>query len=182
MECGALQASASKAALLVGHRRSRLVSDPARADATATAAGRATGDLLDDADVLASEQVLTRQDGRVSFFHEAFFDYAFARRWIAREETLVAFLLAGEQELFRRAQVRQVLVHLHAEQPERFVAEVEALLAEPGVRFHVKEVVLALLRALQNPSRAEWHLVERRFSAGSKISDRLWLTVRTTPV
>jgi hypothetical protein len=139
------------------------------------------GDLLDDADVLASEQVLIRQDGRISFFHEAFFDYAFARRWIAREETLVAFLLAGEQELFRRAQVRQVLVHLHAEQPDRFVTEVEGLLAERNVRFHVKEVVLALLRALQSPSQAEWHLLKRQIDAASELSDRLWLTVRTTP-
>ena len=139
------------------------------------------GDLLDDADVLASEQVLICQDGRISFFHEAFFDYAFARRWIAREETLVAFLLAGEQELFRRAQVRHVLVHLHAEQPDRFVTEVEGLLAEHGVRFHVKEVVLALLRALQSPSQAEWHLIKRQIDAASELSDRLWLTVRTTP-
>ncbi len=140
-----------------------------------------TGDLLDDADVLASEQVLVRQDDRVSFFHEAFFDYAFARRWILREETLVVFLLGGEQELFRRAQVRQVLVHLHAEQPERFVVEVEALLVEEGIRFHVKEVVLALLRALQSPSRAEWQIIERQFAADSEISDRLWFVVRTTP-
>jgi hypothetical protein len=138
-------------------------------------------DLLDDADVLASEQVLIRQDGRVSFFHEAFFDYAFARRWITHEESLVAFLLAGEQELFRRAQVRQVLVHLHAEQPDRFETEVESLLAEQGIRFHVKEVVLALLRALSRPSHREWQVLERQIAAGSEISNRLWFIVRTTP-
>ena len=118
--------------------------------------------LLADAEVLASEHVLVRQDGRVSFFHEAFFDYAFARRWMAREETLVEFLLEGEQELFRRAQVRQVLVHLRADQPERFVAEVEALLADHAIRFHIKEVVLALLRALEAPTPAEWQLIERQ--------------------
>jgi hypothetical protein len=139
------------------------------------------GDLLDDADVLASEQVVIRQDGRVSFFHETFFDYAFARRWIAREESLVAFLYAGEQELFRRAQVRQELVHLHAEQPDRFVAEVEALLADDGIRFHIKEVVLALLRTLQAPSQAEWQIIEGQIAAGSEISDRLWFAVRTPP-
>ena len=136
-------------------------------------------ELLDDADVLASENVLVRQDRRISFFHEAFFDYAFARGWLAREETLVAFLLAGEQELFRRAQVRQVLVHLHAEDPDRFVAEVEELLADPGVRFHIVEVVLALLRAIEAPSHAEWELVERRINESPAFVERLWNMLRT---
>jgi hypothetical protein len=136
-------------------------------------------DLLDDADVLASEHVLVRQDQRISFFHEAFFDYAFARGWLARDEPLVAFLLSGEQELFRRAQVRQVLVHLHAEDPERFIVEVEALLADPGIRFHINEVVLALLRAIEQPSHAEWELVERRINDGSPFVERLWSMLRT---
>ena len=96
--------------------------------------------------------MLIRQGSRISFFHEAFFDYAFARRWVGREETLVAFLLAGEQELFRRAQVRQVLVHsCTAKPPERYVAEVEALLIEPSIRFHIKEVVLALAAGQGDP-------------------------------
>jgi hypothetical protein len=118
-------------------------------------------DLLDDADVLASEQVLIREGQQIAFFHETFFDYAFARRWTRRGQTLVQFLLAGEQELFRRAQVRQILTYLREESPERFVSEMEALLTEPRVRFHVKEVALALLGALQAPTTAEWQMVER---------------------
>ena len=55
------------------------------------------GDLLDDADVLASEHVVISEGGSVAFFHEAFFDYAFARRWIVRGESVAEFLRSGER-------------------------------------------------------------------------------------
>ncbi|MFN2466508.1 MAG: hypothetical protein ABR521_00015 [Gaiellaceae bacterium] len=136
-------------------------------------------DLQRDADVMASEHVLVRGDARLRFFHEAFFDYAFARSWLVRNQTLVAFLQSGEQELFRRAQVRQVLIHLRSDEPDRFVAEVEELLSEPSIRFHIKEVLVALMRAIEDPTAAEWQLIERLIAAAPKFVERLWAVLRT---
>jgi len=133
-----------------------------------------------DARVLESEHVLVQRTEGYSFFHEAFFDYAFARRWLARDQSLVAFLLEGDQELFRRAQVRQVLIHLRADQPQRFVAEVEGLLGDHAIRFHIKEVVLALLRAMEDPTQAEWQLVERVLEAEPDFADRIYQMLRTS--
>jgi acyl-CoA thioesterase FadM len=137
--------------------------------------------LLEDADVLASEHVLVRVDHKINFFHEAFFDYAFARLWIVRGESLVEFLRAGEQELFRRAQVRQVLTHLRDDDPERFIQEIRELLDEKKIRFHIKEVVLAILRALPDPTQAEWQLVSQELTVGHAFAPRLWTGLRTGP-
>jgi hypothetical protein len=140
------------------------------------------GDLSDDAELLASEHVLIRDGQRYAFFHETFFDYAFARRWARRGQSLVAFLLSSEQELFRRSQVRQILTYIREENPERFVNEIEALLTEPGVRYHIKHVALALLRALDAPTVAEWQMMERLLARDDvPFTDQLWLTVRTLP-
>ncbi len=138
-----------------------------------------SGDLLADADVLASEHVLVRDANRIAFFHEAFFDYAFARRWIRRGESLVQFLAASEQELFRRSQVRQVLNHLRDEDPGRFTAEFVELLRSDDVRFHVKDVVLRLLGALPDPSHEDWLAVSELLSAGLSFEDRLWGALRS---
>ena len=88
------------------------------------------GDLIEDANVLVSEHVLARDGDRIAFFHETFFDYAFARQWVSRAESLVDFLLRDEQELFRRAQVRQILQHLYEREPDRFRVEAEAVLTQ----------------------------------------------------
>lgn len=138
-----------------------------------------SADLADDADLLASEHVLVRVGQQLAFFHETFFDYAFARRWTQRGESLVQFLLAGEQELFRRSQVRQILTYIREEDASRFVVEMEALLAEPRVRFHVKHVALALLRALEAPTTAEWQMVERLLAAELPYAEHIWRMLRT---
>lgn len=138
--------------------------------------------LLGDANVLASEHILTYtpNNREIGFFHESFFDYAFSRVWIERGETLVALLVNGEQELFRRGQVRQVLTHLREQDPERFVEETEALIANTSIRFHVKDVALAVLRSLPNPTTAEWEMVERLLEARSQFEDKLWSVLRTS--
>ncbi|MBQ1089658.1 hypothetical protein [Streptomyces sp. B93] len=138
-------------------------------------------DLSNHADVLVSEHVLVQEGRKIWFFHESFFDYAFARRWTRRGQTLVEFLLDGEQELFRRAQVRQILTYLREEEPERFVNEMEALLSEAGVRFHVKDVALGVLRSLEMPTTAEWFMVERLLGKDLSFLGRIWLTLRTCP-
>ncbi|MGQ7753632.1 hypothetical protein ACUN29_35000 [Streptomyces sp. WC2508] len=120
-----------------------------------------TDDLAASRKVLESEHVFVRDGRQLAFFHESFFDYAFAREWLRREESLVAFLTGGEQELFRRGQLRQVLDHLRDLDPERFVEEVEALLTSPAVRYHLKHLTLAVLRGLDAPTAIEWGVVAR---------------------
>ncbi|WP_229403188.1 hypothetical protein [Micromonospora okii] len=138
-------------------------------------------DLTVDAGVLVSEHVLVRDGQRIAFFHEAFFGYVFTRAWISQRQSIVEFLLAGEQELFRRSQVRQILSHLRASEPERFVEEVEGLLMNEQVRFHIKEVVLGIVRSLSEPSSADWDMMNRVLDANPPFESRMWLSLRTLP-
>ena len=109
---------------------------------------------------LASEGVLTF-DGRLyGFGHESFFDYCFARVFAGREEPLVAFLKESEQHLFRRAQVRQVLAYLREANPARYIKELRNLLADNGIRPHLKDLAFALLAEVQNPTDDEWAVWE----------------------
>lgn len=137
-----------------------------------------TDDLGPDADVLASEHVLVRDGTQLAFFHEAFFDYAFARGWVADAQDLRGWLLAGEQELFRRAQVRQILVHLHGQDPERFRRDVRACLADDAIRFHIKDVVLGVLGSLTDPSSEDWRFVSDLRESDSRYAERLWAVLR----
>ncbi|MBL1085912.1 ATP-binding protein [Streptomyces actinomycinicus] len=138
-----------------------------------------TDDLAATGDVLVSEHVCVLDGRQLAFFHESFFDYAFARDWLRRDESLVAFLTGGEQELFRRGQVRQVLDHLRDLDPQRFTAEVEALLTSPGIRYHLKDVTMAVLRGLEAPTAAEWDAVVRVLDTRPAFQDQLVNAVST---
>ena len=83
-------------------------------DMNARASLQAPVELVDEweADRVAmqSASVLLEDKGQLAFFHETFFDYVFARRFVAKRRT-VRDLLATDQLLFRRAQVRQLLAY-----------------------------------------------------------------------
>lgn len=137
------------------------------------------GDLIEDANVLVSERVLVRDSDRIAFFHEAFFDYTFARQWVSRDESLVEFLLRDEQELFRRAQIRQILQHLRDRSGDRFRDEVEAVLTSGDVRFHIKEAALAVFSNVPQPTAEDSALVLRVAAAATPRAEaRLWQQLR----
>ncbi len=112
------------------------------------------------AELMTSEHILVSDGHQYSFFHESFFDYAFARRFAGEDEELLEFLGSGEQQhLFRRAQVRQILVYERDADRGRYLADLEALITSPNVRFHIKKVVFALLAALDDPTPEEWEII-----------------------
>ena len=107
-------------------------------------------------DQMASEGVLSFDGRRYGFGHESFFDYCFARAFVAKTETLAAFLAVSEQHLFRRAQVRQVLVYLRDADWQRYCTELRSLLQDKGIRYHIKVLAVALAVEMPNPENNEW--------------------------
>ncbi len=98
---------------------------------------------------------------RYGFGHESFFDYCFARQFVILSQSLVDFLLAHEQHLFRRAQVRQVLQYLHEDEPARFCTELEQLVRNPKIRIHLRDLALEVAAASTTISAIEWDLWSR---------------------
>ena len=136
-------------------------------------------------DQLASEGVLSFDGHRYGFGHESFFDYVFARLFVTRSESVVAFLKTSEQHLFRRGQVRQVLAYLREADPARYVRQLRDLLSDDGIRPHLKDLVLALLAEVPNPTDAEWALwetwtrseltaIEKGMASPEKLSALAW--------
>jgi hypothetical protein len=116
-------------------------------------------DYEDDASIMASEHVLVLDNDRYAFFHESFFDYAFARRFAERSFELLPWLRGDEQHLFRRAQVRQILRREREADRDRYLDDLSNLLNGSDVRFHIKQVVFAMLADLNDPTREEWEIL-----------------------
>ena len=133
-----------------------------------------------DTNAMVSENVLVLENKRYSFFHEGFFDYAFARRFAGGPQSLLGLLMNGEQRLFRRAQVRQILIYLRELEFDRYIGELEETLASPCVRFHIKQLIFALLADLSEPVGEEWEVLSSY--AGRDFNDpvtrQAWVTVR----
>lgn len=115
---------------------------------------------VDYRDSMVSEGVLSFDQNRYSFGHEAFFDYCFARGFMANDESLATSLKKSEQHLFRRAQVRQVLIYLRDAAPERYCEELRGLLTDENIRYHLKDLAVAVAIDMPNPEEAEWNVLK----------------------
>lgn len=114
----------------------------------------------DALDLLATEGLVTYLNGRVNFFHESLFDYAFARGFVTERRSLLALLKADEQHLFRRTQVRQILAMYRQVGPLRlYLEQLRDLLTSPAVRYHLKDAVARWLGSLHEPSEAELDVI-----------------------
>lgn len=138
-------------------------------------------DYADDARAMASEHVLIWDNNRLSFFHEGFFDYAFARRFSACGYQLTTILQSSEQHLFRRAQVRQILLHQREADFDCYLDNLKELLSSSDIRFHLKQVVFALLAALNDPKKEEWGAIAPLIgNQADPLTQQVWRTLRSS--
>ena len=115
---------------------------------------------------LVSEGVLTFDGRQYGFGHESFFDYCFARHVAARNEDLDVWLAGDSQELFRRSQLRQVLVYLRDEDRPRYLKSLIDLLRHNGIRPHLKTLLLDLLASFPDIGDDEFQIVFPMVTAG----------------
>jgi hypothetical protein len=118
--------------------------------------------------LLESEHVLIHDDRRVRFFHERFFDYAFARAFARRGESLAAFLTGTTQGLFRRSQARQILSYRRAADRPTYLRDLRETLLDPRIRLHIKTVIVAWLRTLADPCDEEWEVLRTLLDRGDE--------------
>ncbi|MEL7408868.1 MAG: hypothetical protein AAFN00_18290 [Cyanobacteria bacterium J06558_2] len=137
-------------------------------------------DYQTDAEAMASEHVLVEDNNRYRFFHDSFFDYAFARRFAAREEDLLALLRSDEQHLFRRTQVKQILIHEREGNSEFYLEHLEELLISNNIRFHIKQIIFAWLGTLNDPKEEEWEIILPMLEGDDSLNRLAWSAICTS--
>jgi hypothetical protein len=133
--------------------------------------------LLDTANqsevgALVSDGVLVKDNSSFAFFHESYFDYLFARSFVADGGNLCEFLVESRQHLFRRAQTRQVIEYLAGVDRVRFRETVTALLARDDIRSHIKAVTVSVLRQIQ-PTSEDWQALDEVAWSDSPVGKKL---------
>ncbi|MBE9109272.1 hypothetical protein IQ273_07570 [Nodosilinea sp. LEGE 07298] len=132
-------------------------------------------EVSEDAGIMASEHVLLKENKRISFFHESFFDYAFARRFFGCGKSLLPFLVDNGQHLFQRSQVRQILLHERDFDFEQYKNDLTKLLSSSSIRFHIKQVVCSTLTLIASPHDDEWKILAMFLeNDSSPISNEIW--------
>lgn len=126
------------------------------------------GDALHSAAVwLASEGILLQTDTGWAFRHQTLFDYLFARDFVDAGNSLVAHLRASRQGLSSRNALIQVLAYQRSTDPDRYLAELNAIWRGTDIRFHLRHLLLRWFGSLPNPTFAETQWARRLLLDGN---------------
>lgn len=115
---------------------------------------------------LQSLSVIRVTQNSVSFCHQSYYDYLLACR-IADEiksgkNSIFEWLGdKTQQSLFRREQLRVLLLLMREENPDRYVETIRALLESNVIRFHLKHLCLQVLGQADVPTEEEVELALR---------------------
>lgn len=105
---------------------------------------------------LQSLGIIRTDENKVVFWHQNYLDFRIADRVlreIHRGEGDIRQWLGAreEQSLFRREQLRQVLMLLTDDDATEFVKNIRALLGDGDVRFHLKHLILEIVGQIEAP-------------------------------
>lgn len=99
--------------------------------------------------------LLEQSNNRISFFHQSFYNYVFARHFCLNDLDLCQILLGGHQGLFYRSTVKYVLTYLRNFDEEKYDQTLRGILYHQNIRYHIKLLVLELLALFQDLNNAE---------------------------
>ncbi|TXD82114.1 AAA family ATPase [Subsaximicrobium wynnwilliamsii] len=132
---------------------------------------------------LKSEGILVDAKN-IEFFHQSFFDYAYARNFINGEKDLLTDILNRHQGLFVRSKIKQILNYKSSVLHHEYVSDVNKILQHKEVRFHIKLLILQEIAFQESPTIAEQNTVEHivfaddelKSAFNTSLMDQGWLS------
>ena len=109
---------------------------------------------------LSTEGIITYDNNTLRFFHQSFYDYVFARRFLSDKKSLYSFVVHNHQGLFIRSSIKQSLEFLKDYNADKYLKEIDLLLNDDQVRYHIKLLILQHLSS-QVPNNKEINLILR---------------------
>lgn len=120
-------------------------------------------DFEDELSLLLSRGILKEENNKISFFHQTFYDYVFAKDFARKEMSLYEYILTTTQDLSIREQFRQIIQFLRGTDEEKYFLELENILYSKEIRFHLKLLLISYLGNIENPTKEEFSFLQKLF-------------------
>ena len=117
---------------------------------------------------LRAEGIINVTD-KIEFFHQSFFDYSFARNFTNENKNLTKDILSRHQGLFIRSKVKQILNYRRSVDESQYGKDIEELILNIEIRFHIKLLVLQQIAFQQQPLELEEELVKNIILRNEKL-------------
>ena len=117
---------------------------------------------IDDVRALTAAGVLAPygSDGSIGFTHQTLFDYALARGFTQTKGRLSQYALERQTSLFLRPKLRAALSYMRSVERPTYEAELETIWGTPGLRRHLRLLLIDFLGQQSTPTDREALVME----------------------
>lgn len=117
----------------------------------------------DEISLLLSEDILKEENNKISFFHQTFYDYVFARNFAQKGMSLYEYIFTTAQDLNIREQIKQIIQFIRGTDEVKYLQELESILYSDEIRFHIKLLLISYLGSIESPTQNEFSFIQKLF-------------------
>lgn len=117
----------------------------------------------DEIALLLSRGILKEESKKISFFHQTFYDYVFARDFAQKDISLYEYILTTTQDLTIREQFKQIIQFLRGTDEDKYLSELKNILYSDEIRFHIKLLLISYLGSIESPTGEEFTFIQQLF-------------------
>lgn len=99
--------------------------------------------------------VIEEKDKSLRFFHQSFYDYLFAKKFIEEKGSLIKYIKTNKQSLESRSGLKMIISYLSISDRNEYIRITKYILQSNGIRFHIKSLVISLLSNVETPFNDE---------------------------
>lgn len=110
---------------------------------------------------LESERLIKIEDAQIQFFHQTFYDFIFAKRFVEKSLSLYKYIHKEDQSIFIRSAVKMIFTYLRQYAPKIFLDELGKIFTDKKILFHIKQLCFSLLLFLEDPTSEERKMVSK---------------------
>jgi len=129
---------------------------------------------------LKSTGIVNEIDGHVQFFHQTFYDFAFAKQFVDKQNSIIDFLVNNHQGLFIRSSVKMILAFLREHDSKSYIDAITEILVSNKFRFHIKLLLTQSMGFQESPTMGEKSLVINKIFGNSELEKIFLESIRTS--
>ncbi|MBN2835364.1 MAG: hypothetical protein JXR48_10390, partial [Candidatus Delongbacteria bacterium] len=120
-------------------------------------------EFYDEISLLLSKGILKEENKKISFFHQTFYEYVYARNFVINEMSLYNHILNSNQDLEIRDQIKQIIQFIRGTNGDTYLTEVKNIIMSNDIRFHVKILLISYFGSIEKPTNKEYFFIKEIF-------------------
>lgn len=107
---------------------------------------------------IKSTGIIFESSEGLGFFHQTFYDFAFAKQFVESGILVEKYLLDNGQNLHIRSCLKMMMEFLRESDPQEYLRVLRTILTSPDFYFHIKSLLLSILGFVKKPTGEEMQL------------------------